>query len=88
MTGDPFFDGNAVAGELRDLFCVDVTTANGQCAGCGNVASLAQSRVYAFEPGIVIRCVVCEQPLMRIARGGGRMWLDARGLIYLEMRTP
>lgn len=88
MSSDSFLDGNAAAGELRDVFCVDVTAASGQCAACGNVATLAESRVYAFEPGIVIRCVACEHPLLRIARGGGRTWLDVRGLIYLELSAP
>jgi hypothetical protein len=88
MSGDSFFDGNAVAGELREVFCIDVTAASGQCAACGNVAALAQSRVYAFEPGITVRCAACENPLIRIARGGGRTWLDVRGLIYLELPAP
>ena len=87
MSSDSFFDGNAAAGELRDVFCVDVTAANGQCTKCGRVAALAQSRVYAFEPGIVIRCAACEHPLIRIAKGGGRTWLDLRGLVYLELRN-
>jgi hypothetical protein len=82
---DSFFDGNAVAGELREVFCLDVTAATGQCAACGNVASLAQARVYAFEPGIVIRCAACEHPLMRMAKGAGRTWLDFRGLTHLEL---
>jgi hypothetical protein len=88
MSTDSFFDGNAVGGELRNVFCVDVTAAAGQCAACGNVASLAQARVYAFQPGIVIRCAACEHPLVRIATGDGRTWLDARGLTYLEIRMP
>ena len=88
MSSVSFVDGNAAAGELLDVFRMDVTDAAGQCATCGNVASLAQSRVYAFEPGIVLRCVACESPLMRIARGTGRTWLDVRGLTYLELRTP
>lgn len=88
MSSDSFFDGNAAGGELREVFCVDVTAANGQCAACGNVAALAQSRVYAFEPGIAIRCAVCEHPLIRIVRGRGRTWLDVRGLMYLELPAP
>jgi hypothetical protein len=88
MSKDSFVDGNAAAGALLSVFSVDVTNADGQCATCGNVAAVGQSRVYAFEPGIIFRCAACEQPLIRIARGGGRIWLDARGLTYLEFRTP
>jgi hypothetical protein len=72
MHNDSFFDGNAAAGELREIFSTDLTAASGQCAACGNVAALAQARVYAFEPGIVIRCARCEHALMRIAKGSGR----------------
>jgi hypothetical protein len=88
MSDDSFVDGNAAAGALLSIFSIDVTDANGQCAACGNVAAVAQSRVYAFEPGVVLRCHACEQPLIRIARGAGRTWLDVRGLTYLELRTP
>lgn len=88
MTDDTFVDGNAAAGELLSVFSVDVTGADGQCAACGKVASLALSRIYAFEPGIVLRCVACENPLIRITRGAGRTWLDVRGLVYMELRTP
>jgi hypothetical protein len=82
---DSFFDGNAVAGELRNVFCNDVTAAEGQCAACGKIAALAQGRVYAFEPGIVIRCPACEQPLLRLVRADGRIWLDLRGLACLQL---
>jgi hypothetical protein len=80
-----FFDGNAAAGELRDLFAVDVTAASGQCAFCGKVAALGEARIYAFEPGIVIRCAACLHPLLRLVKGGGRAWLDMRGLVCLQL---
>ncbi len=88
MSNDSFVDGNAAAGALLSVFSIDITDADGQCAACGNIAAIARSRVYAFDPGIVLRCAVCEHPLMRIARGAGRTWLDVRGLTYLELRTP
>jgi Family of unknown function (DUF6510) len=88
MSNDSFVDGNAAAGALLSVFSIDVTDADAKCAACGNVAPVALSRVYAFEPGIVLRCCVCEHPLLRIARGTGRTWLDVRGLSYLELRTP
>ena len=28
-------DGNALAGPLHDVFCVEVTTAIGRCTNCG-----------------------------------------------------
>ena len=55
-----FLDGNAAAGELREIFAVDVTTAGGQCAGCGRTAVLADVRLYVRSPGLVARCRACD----------------------------
>ena len=85
MNGSSFFDGNAAAGELRDLFAVDITAAAGQCAACGKVAALGEARLYAFEPGIVIRCAACLNPLLRVVKGSGSAWLDMRGLVCLQV---
>jgi Family of unknown function (DUF6510) len=82
-----FFDGNAAAGQLRELFALDLTTAVGQCDSCGLAAALAQARLYAFAPGIVLRCARCEGPLVRLVTGEGRAWLDMRGLRYLQLAT-
>lgn len=84
MKADEFFDANAVAGELRNVFCNDVTAAHGECASCGSVAPLAEGRVYAFAPGIVIRCSACEEPLLRLVRSERGVWLELRGLAYLQ----
>jgi hypothetical protein len=84
---DLVLDGNAVAGGMRDVFSVDVTTATGQCAGCGYVTSFAQTRVYTQAPGIVVRCAMCEGVLMRLVKTPERAWLDARGLVYLQFST-
>jgi stage V sporulation protein SpoVS len=78
-------DGNAVAGELREIFAVEVTTAVGRCANCGAVAVLAQARAYTRSPGIVVRCASCNAVLLRVVRSTNRAWLDARGLVYLQL---
>jgi len=83
-----YLDGSAAAGELRDVFAVDVTAAAGQCAACGAIGALAQGHIYAFEPGIVVRCAACEHPLVRLVKGPGRIWLDLRGLVYLQWDVP
>jgi hypothetical protein len=88
VNGITFLDGNAAAGDLREVFAVDLTSASGQCASCGAVAALGQAHLYAFAPGIVVRCAVCEQPLVRLVKGGGRAWLDLRGLVYLQLQLP
>jgi hypothetical protein len=81
---DKFRDGNAAAGVLREVFAVDVTSAHGQCVGCGNTGPMAEARLYADAPGLVLRCASCDTVLLRLVSGGGRRWLDVRGLAYLQ----
>jgi hypothetical protein len=88
MSSRSYLDGNAAAGELRGVFAMDVTAAAGQCAACGAIGTLAQGHLYAFEPGIVVRCAACEHPLVRLVNGPGRAWLDLRGLVYLQLEVP
>ncbi len=89
MNSDPtFLDGNAAAGELRELFAVDITTARGQCAGCGRTAAFAEAHLYMRAPGLVARCAGCQGVLLRLVKGPGRSWLDMRGLAYLQLATP
>lgn len=84
MTTDSHLDGNAAAGVLRELFAVDVTAAVGRCVGCGSVAPMAEVRLFANAPGLVLRCPGCDAVLLRMVSGGGRRWLDVRGLAYLQ----
>jgi hypothetical protein len=86
MSGE--LDGNVMAGVLREVFAVDVTTATGQCAGCGQVNAVAQMVVYADGPGTVGRCPGCESVVLRVARGPGRAWLDLRGVVSLQLSLP
>lgn len=83
-----FLDVNAAAGELREIFSVDVTTATCQCNRCGKTAPLAESHVYAMVPGVIVRCNNCESVLMRVVSGPGRAWLDLRGLQFLQLTMP
>jgi Family of unknown function (DUF6510) len=77
-------DGNAAAGPLREVFAVDLTAARGQCVGCGSVAPMAEARLFANAPGLVLRCAGCDTVLLRMVSGDGRRWLDVRGLAYLQ----
>ena len=78
-------DGNAIAGELFELFGVEMTVATGVCAECGAVEQVARLEVYVRAPGTVVRCPHCEAVLMRIVRGRDRVWLDLRGVRSLEV---
>jgi len=79
-------DGNAAAGILREVFATEVTTATGTCAGCGAVDAVGAVHVY-MAAGVVLRCPRCDNVLMRIVEGGGRVWIDLSGLRSLELRV-
>jgi hypothetical protein len=81
-------DGNALAGPLQDVLRIEVTTAVGRCSGCGRTASMAEVRVFDHAPGVVARCPVCDQVLLRLVRGPGHTWLDVRGLTFLQVPAP
>ncbi len=71
-------DGNAIGGLLREIFTMEMTTAESTCAGCQKVHAVGNA------PGVVVRCPACGQVQMRIVKGGGRYWLDLTGIRSLE----
>jgi hypothetical protein len=81
---DHRLDGNAIGGLLAEIFAVEMTSAEGTCAGCGSVHPIGGVEVYLNAPGVVVRCPSCQQVLMRIVRGPGRAWLDLSGTRCLE----
>jgi hypothetical protein len=88
QTSEMKVDGNAIGGLLREIFTVEMTTAETTCAGCGAVHAVGQVDVYVNAPGVVVRCPACEQVLMLIVRGRGRCWVDLRGTRCLEFIAP
>ena len=87
-SADLKLDGNAPGGELREIFCAEMTIARSTCAACGAVREMAELTVYAHAPGTVFRCRSCEAVLVRIVRAGDRIWLDPSGVSCLELRAP
>jgi Zn finger protein HypA/HybF involved in hydrogenase expression len=79
-------DGNAIGGLLAEIFTMEMTTAQGKCAGCGAVNAIGRVDVYLNGPGAVVRCPDCTGVLMRIVHGKGRYWVDLSGLRVLELR--
>ena len=43
-------DGNAIAGELFEIFGEEMTAATGSCAGCGSTRPLGELAVYLQAP--------------------------------------
>jgi Family of unknown function (DUF6510) len=87
LAGD-YLDGNAAAGELATIFCMDITVAEGQCASCGATKRFADARVYMGGPGLVARCSRCENVLLRFVQVEKRVLLDARGMTYIVFAEP
>jgi hypothetical protein len=82
-----YIDGNAAAGELSNIFAMDVTAAKGQCAHCGAIKRFAEARVYMRCPGLVARCSVCQHVLLRFVKARQRAFLDLRGMSCLILDT-
>jgi ribosomal protein S27E len=86
--GDIRLDGNAIGGLLREIFTMEMTTAETTCDGCGNVSVMGRVHVYLNAPGVVVRCPGCGHVLIRIVKGPGRYWVDLRGTRCLEFAPP
>ena len=81
-------DGNAAAGLLGEIFPFEMTMVRTRCATCGRMEPTGAELVYADAPGMVMRCVHCESVLLTIVHGGGRYWLDMRGVACLQIIEP
>jgi hypothetical protein len=77
-------DGNAVAGELAEVFGTEMTTFTATCGSCGQVGPIAEVAVYAVDMGIVIRCRGCTALLVVITKFRGMSCVDLTGLAALD----
>jgi hypothetical protein len=77
-------DGNAIAGLLYDVFGIELTTAAGVCAHCGNQAQVAELVVYKRAPGTVVRCPVCTGLLIVLVEVREVTCVDLSGLAALS----
>jgi Family of unknown function (DUF6510) len=82
-----YLDGNAAAGELSNIFDMDVTAAEGQCAHCGATRRFAEAHLYMQGPGLVARCAICEHVLLRLVNVRQRVFLDMHGMTRLILDT-
>jgi Family of unknown function (DUF6510) len=82
---DFMLDGNAMAGQMREIFAMDVTAATVVCAGCGQAEPVATLRLWDHAPGIVARCPHCDDVVLRVVRSPDRAFLDMRGAVRLEL---
>lgn len=80
-------DGNAAAGDLQELFAVEVTQMVGVCAGCGLTGPLAEAHTFSLVPGLTLRCPGCDAVLARLVHLPDRTLFELRGLTRLEVLT-
>ncbi len=80
-------DGNAVAGELRALFAVEVTTGEGECASCGRTHPMGALLAFTQGPGIVLRCPSCEAVMLKITRTPRGVYFDAHGIAVMRIAS-
>ncbi len=75
-------DGNAIAGDLEELFGREMTGADGVCVHCGVHSLVAELRVYSRAPGTVARCPACGDVVFVIVfvREGARIELASFAL--------
>jgi hypothetical protein len=78
-------DGNAVAGELAQIFGRDMTMAVARCAGCARDAALGALMAFTRGPGVVLRCPACQQAIARIVETPSAIYLEARGAAFIRM---
>ncbi len=78
-------DGNAAAGDLQQLFAVDVTTVIAGCSSCGRSEPLGRYHVYASAPGTVVRCPHCEEVVLCLVQTPSRTVVDVGGLARLTV---
>ena len=82
-----YLDGNAAAGELSRIFAMDITSAEGQCANCGEMRRFAEAHLYVQCPGVVARCALCGYVLLRCVNTKEHVFLDLGGMTYLALVT-
>ena len=84
---DRRLDGNAIGGDLMELFGTEMTVAWAVCRHCGSHDQLAEMQVFRDAPGIVGRCQHCDAVLLRIVRAPGRTYVELTGVASLELPT-
>ena len=78
-------DGNAAAGDLQELFAVEMTQAVGVCAHCGESRPLAEAHAFAHAPGLTVRGPGCQSVLARLVHLPGRTLVELLGLRRIEL---
>lgn len=79
MTITVSVDGNAIAGQLHEVFGVEVTNVEETCGACGRPCVLAEARVFLRAPAAVARCPTCGEVVVVIVDTGVCIIADVSG---------
>ncbi len=79
-------DGNAIAGQLYEVFGAEMTTVAGVCAYCSARHQLGEQYVYVRGPGTVVRCKSCQSIVAVLVEIRGCTCVDLRGLAEIDLR--
>jgi len=82
---DVMVDGNALAGELSEVFSQDVTVARVACGGCDAVEQLGADHAYVQAPGMVLRCCHCDHVLLVMVRAGEQLRVSLAGSRWIDL---
>jgi len=82
--GAAWLDGNGVAGELADVFGLELTAIARTCGSCGTTAAVGAHRAY-LGAGLVLRCPGCADVAIRIAQLPDRNVVLVRGSWSVEL---
>ncbi len=77
-------DGNSVAGLLQEVFGVEMTPSQAQCAACNTVNYVGELLVFGGTMGSVLRCPNCDNMMMRIVSQPEALWFSMAGISYLK----
>ena len=76
-------DGNAAAGELREVFAMDVTAAMATCRACSARRQVGGLLEYGQQMGVILRCPGCDAVMLRIVRTPTSIHIDGSGMAML-----
>jgi hypothetical protein len=78
-------DGNALAGQMEQIFRRDMTMAVARCSACEVDTEIGALLAFIRGPGAVLRCPACHTAVARIVETPAALYLDVQGAMYVRL---